>query len=213
MIANEELNFLNNIKDNISIIFDVGCRDCSAFTSLEKEVHYFDPRIDFINALKSQPNNNTKSIFNTFGLSDEEKNIEYDKGVESFFDRSSSIGVKGEKIMLEVKKANEYVINNDITHIDFLKIDTEGFELKVLKGFEDFLRNISIIQFEYGGTYIDAKITLKEIINYLKQYGFENFSYLRSNTLEPITDYKDHYQYSNIVCFNNLLKNENIIYN
>ena len=45
MIINEELFFLNSIKDYINIIFDVGCRDCSAFTSLEKEVHYFDPSL------------------------------------------------------------------------------------------------------------------------------------------------------------------------
>jgi FkbM family methyltransferase len=209
MITSNETQFLSSIEDNINVIFDVGCRDCSTFTSLKKEVHYFDPREDFIDILKNQPNNNTKAIFNAFGLSDKEETIEYDKDVESFFDRSSSIGRNGEKIMLEVKKANEYIIDNNITHIDFLKIDTEGFELKVLKGFENFLKNISIIQFEYGGTYIDAKITLEEVINYLKQYGFENFSYLRPNTLEPITDYTDHYQYSNIVCFNN----ENTLHN
>jgi FkbM family methyltransferase len=209
MITSNETQFLSSIEDNINVIFDVGCRDCSIFTSLKKEVHYFDPREDFIDILKNQPNNNTKAIFNAFGLSDKEETIEYDKDVESFFDRSSSIGRNGEKIMLEVKKANEYIIDNNITHIDFLKIDTEGFELKVLKGFENFLKNISIIQFEYGGTYIDAKITLEEVINYLKQYGFENFSYLRPNTLEPITDYTDHYQYSNIVCFNN----ENTLHN
>lgn len=206
MITDGELLFLDNIKDNIDIIFDVGCRDCSAFTSLEKEVHYFDPRVDFIKTLKNQPNNNTKSIFNTFGLSDTDEIIEYNTSFESFFDRSSTIGNRNNnfKVMLEVKNAKDYIIKNNIINIDFLKIDTEGFEFKVLKGFKDSLNIVKIIQFEYGGTYLDSKNTLKEVIEYLKLYNFDNFSYLKPGRLDPVTNYSDHYQLSNIVCFNSL---------
>ena len=204
MITNEEISFLNRIKNDINVIFDVGCRDYSIFTLLKKEVHYFDPREDFINLLKTQSNSNTKPIFNSFGLSDVSESIEYNTGFESFFDRSSTIGHRknNSKVILNVKTAKSYIIENNITYIDFLKIDTEGYELKVLKGFEEFLKNVKIIQFEYGGTYLDANITFKEVIDYLKLYGFTDFSYLKINGLVPITEYSDHYGYSNIVCFN-----------
>ena len=60
---------------------------------------------------------------------------------------------------------------NNIKNIDFLKIDTEGYELNVLKGFEDFLENIKIVQFEYGGTFLDNNTKLIDVINYLKEKG------------------------------------------
>ena len=42
--TNGEEKFFMDIKDNINIIFDVGCRSDSAFINFNGEVHYFDPR-------------------------------------------------------------------------------------------------------------------------------------------------------------------------
>jgi hypothetical protein len=101
-----------------------------------------------------------------------------------------------------LKKGKDYIINNNIKNIDFLKIDTEGYELKVLEGFEDYLSNIKIIQFEYGGTFLDNNTKLFDIIYYLEKYGFHKFSYLTNYGLVALTDFNDHYQYCNIVCVN-----------
>ena len=91
---------------------------------------------------------------------------------------------------------------NKITSVDFIKIDTEGYELHVLKGFEERIANVNIIQFEYGGTFLDNKTKLIDVINYLKEYGFHKFAYLTGSGLYLITDFTDHYQYCNIVCLN-----------
>ncbi len=106
------------------------------------------------------------------------------------------------KILLDIKKGYDYVINNNIQNIYFLKIDTEGYELNVLKGFGDFLKNIKIIQFEYGGTFLDNNIKLIEVKEYLEQHGFYKFSYLTNDGPKIITEFYDHYQYCNIVCIN-----------
>jgi hypothetical protein len=129
---------------------------------------------------------------------------------ESFYDRINSCGTSDDsnKILLYIKKGKDYVINKNIETIDFLKIDTEGYELNVLIGFDDFLENIKIIQFEYGGTFLDNNKKLIDVINYLEQKGFYKFSYLTSYGTEIITDFTDHYQYCNIVCIN---KNSNFI--
>ena len=65
----------------------------------------------------------------------------------------------------------------DLEVIDYLKIDTEGAELMVLKGAEKCLKNQSIncIQVEYGGTYDDAGITVDDVINYLDQFNYKEF--------------------------------------
>jgi hypothetical protein len=84
-----------------------------------------------------------------------------------------------------------------------MKIDTEGFELDVLQGFGDYLtNNVKIIQFEYGGTYLDKNIKLCDVISYLTAKGFGKFCYLSSTEFSPITDVADHYKYCNIVCVN-----------
>lgn len=101
-----------------------------------------------------------------------------------------------------LKKSYNYVIDNNIHNIDFLKIDTEGYELNVLKGFDHFLENINIIQFEYGGTFLDNNVKLIDVIHYLERNGFYKFSYLTNNGAELIKDFSDHYQYCNIVCIN-----------
>jgi len=38
------------------------------------------------------------------------------------------------------------------------QIDTEGDELNVILGFEDYIKKIKIIQFEYGGCFTPLKI-------------------------------------------------------
>lgn len=58
-----------------------------------------------------------------------------------------------------------------IKHVDFIKIDTEGHELAVIKGAKESLQKqrIDLIQFEYGGTYKDARTTLKSIYKLLSK--------------------------------------------
>lgn len=202
--TNGEEKFFMNIKDNINIIFDVGCRSDSEFINFCGEVHYFDPVNEFIEKLKIQKNLNKVSYFNNFGLGDLNKEIYYYPKYQSFYNRINSCHISDDanKKLLHIKKGDEYVIQKNIKNIDFLKIDTEGYELNVLKGFDNFLQNIKIIQFEYGGTFLDNNTKLIDVKEYLEQKGFQKFSYLTNNGTQIITDFNDHYQYCNIVCMN-----------
>jgi FkbM family methyltransferase len=58
--------------------------------------------------------------------------------------------------------------------IDYLKIDTEGSELNILKGAKKYLENkkINVIQTEYGGTFDDAGYTVSDLVYYLKQFNY-----------------------------------------
>jgi FkbM family methyltransferase len=202
--TNGEEQFFINIKDKINVIFDVGCRKDSEFINFNGEVHYFDPINNFIEDLKNQKNINKKSYFNNFGLGNENDEIYYYPKYESFYDRIKSCGISDDlnKKLLIIKKGKDYVINKNIETIDFLKIDTEGYELNVLRGFDNFLENIKIIQFEYGGTFLDNNIKLIDVIKYLQNKNFYKFAYLNNNDPIIITDFSDHYQYCNIVCIN-----------
>ena len=65
----------------------------------------------------------------------------------------------------------------DLDVIDYLKIDTEGAELSILKGSESLLKRekISCIQLEYGGAYEDAGYTVKDVVEYLGSSGYKEF--------------------------------------
>ena len=54
-----------------------------------------------------------------------------------------------------------------IEEIALLKIDTEGNELAVLQGAVETLPRIKTIQFEYGGTAVDARIYLRDFFDLL----------------------------------------------
>lgn len=208
--TNGEYTFFMSIKDNIDVIFDVGCRSDSEYTEFKGIVHYFDPVNNFIEILKKKQNINRNSFFNNFGLGNENKELYYYPKYESFYDRINSCKQSDDdnKILLSIKKGKDYVLNNNIQTIDFLKIDTEGYELNVLQGFDDFLQNVKIIQFEYGGTFLDNNLRLIDVIQYLEKNGFHKFSYLTANGPVYITDFRDHYKYCNIVCIN---KNSNFV--
>lgn len=202
--TNGEILFYNKIKSKICVIFDVGCRTDSLFTNFHGEVHYFDPVPEFIQELSNKNNSNSKSYFNSFGLGNENGHTFYYPKYQSFLNRTNSCKISDEnnKIILNITKSKDYVLNNNIKIIDFIKIDTEGYELNVLMGFEELLELVKIIQFEYGGTFLDNNVKLKDIVLYLKKYGFDDFSYLSTNGTEKILNFDDHYQYCNIVCFN-----------
>lgn len=67
-----------------------------------------------------------------------------------------------------------YIKEKSIDHIDFLKIDVEGWEYFVLKGFGTMLspRSISVIQFEYGYTHGDVHTLMKDFYALLVARGY-----------------------------------------
>ena len=202
--TNGEFRFYTSIRNKINTIFDVGSRSDSEFTSFNGVVHYFEPVKEFIDMLASQKNENSSKYFNNFGLGNENTEIFYYPRYQSFYDRVISChhSDASNKVLLKIRKAKDYIVEHNIAEIDFVKIDTEGYELNVMQGFEDYLSRIKILQFEYGGTFLDNKIKLIDVIHYLESYGFHKFSYLIPEGTSLITDFTDHYKYCNIVCIN-----------
>jgi len=65
---------------------------------------------------------------------------------------------------------DNFCIKNKIETIDFLKIDTEGSELEVLKGAKDLIESnkIKIIQFEFNEMNVISRVFLKDYYSSLR---------------------------------------------
>lgn len=134
-MSETEVSFFNSIRDKSNIIFDVGSYNDSIFVQSDGEVHYFEPYPEYLTQLQQLPNNNQKSFFNCFGLSDENTFFDFWVNSYSFVERPHSTGAP---VRCELRRGDEYCKENQIEEIDFLKIDVECMETKVFRGFVDF---------------------------------------------------------------------------
>jgi FkbM family methyltransferase len=94
---------------------------------------------------------------------------------------------------IDVQTLDDYCANNNITHVDFLKIDVEGHELDVLAGASSLLKRgaISALQFEFGGCNIDTRTYFRDFYKLLEPLGF-SIHVIRSNgDLARITRYRE----------------------
>lgn len=166
----------------IHTIFDVGANvgEWSKYVASKlplAEIHAFEPVEETYERLKI----NTKSLStlksNNFALSDKKEDIQFNYyPTGSFFSSiyDNQLGKEAQKLTIACIRGDHYCLENDIEQIDFLKIDTEGSEHKVLKGFSRMLSEgkIKIIQFEYGDMCIDSGFLLKDYFQLLESYDF-----------------------------------------
>jgi hypothetical protein len=90
----------------------------------------------------------------------------------------------------------------NINHLDLLKIDIEGSELAALRGLGEQLEPllVEVIQFEYGGTALDAGITLRDLYQLLCERGYVIAKLLpRALELRSYQPWMEHYAYANYV--------------
>lgn len=72
-----------------------------------------------------------------------------------------------------VERGDDYCDRNGVTHIDFLKVDVEGAEFEVLRGFERLFSagQIDVVQFEYGPLALAVKTPLKDFFDFFSNAG------------------------------------------
>lgn len=109
--------------------------------------------------------------------------------------------------VVRIDSLDQFCIDKHIDHIGFLKIDTEGNELNVLKGAHGMIKNAKIdaMQIEYGGTYIEARTLLKDVFELFKGTEYSIFK-MFPNGIRRITEYSEqleNFQYANYLAIRN----------
>lgn len=91
-----------------------------------------------------------------------------------------------------------------ISHVDMLKIDAEGSDLKVLQGARQMLKAkaIDVVQFEYNAPWAAAGSTLQFAFSMLRGFGYEVFLLQngRMCIIEP-REVGEYFRYSNFVAY------------
>jgi FkbM family methyltransferase len=211
--TNGEFDFMKKNKKDFEIIFDVGA-NIGEWTALvsktipEAKIYSFEPSGQTFKTLSQNTFPENVKIFN-LGLGEKTGVIDFfiyenDSTLNSAFNRD----LENNNLHAHVDKANfqtldSFCVQQNIDKISFLKIDTEGNELSVLKGAEQYLINgkVKAIQFEYGGTYIDAKYLLKDVFTFFKDKPYTLYKMMQHD-LEECSVYNaefENFQYANYI--------------
>ncbi len=216
MQTNGESHVIRHLIKSKMTVLDVGAhvgdwtREILRINNHVK-IYAFEPIVQNYQELRKKfEANRTVSTFN-LALSDNSSNDSmffYDtpkaSKLSSFFHRpilDSSLHAIPHEIMVTTITLDAFCKQHKMHHIDFLKIDTEGAEFRILKGAKDMLARqaISFIQFEYGGTYKDANVTLKKVYGYLTALEYHIFR-ISPAKLIYLQEWKpsfENYRYSN----------------
>lgn len=133
-------------------------------------------------------------------------------GTISFFEEPNA-GVKS-SVVQDFASGNAVKIEAKITRldvevpahgwdsVDYVKIDTEGFDYQVLTGMEGLLeqKKIGFIQFEYNQPWANTNSTLLGAFGLLKKYGYVYYL-IHSNGLYELdySKYHEYFRYSNFL--------------
>lgn len=209
-------------KNKKAIIFDVGAnvgKYSSNLASIYSKslVYSFEPNINTFNLLSKNVEMLNVIIPINIGLSDKKKESEiftYLNDLNSehaslykevFTDLHSEDKIISVKIVLD--SLDEFCNNYKIDSIDFLKIDTEGNELDVLKGGIKMINEgkIKIIQFEFNEMNIISRVFLKDFYQILKDYRIYRLSEKRLIPLYQYDSTNEIFKFQNMLAIHHTL--------
>ncbi len=188
--------FKNN---NISVLIDVGSHKGEYINSIKKKfkiqtIYGFEPNPDIFKILKKKIIDKNIYIFNC-GISEKRGTINFYKNLESSSSSANKLNKESKyykkkyfllnffnsneveiKIDIDVIRLDEFYKSEKLKEIDLIKIDTEGFELKVLKSLGDKIHNIKMVHFEHHfDDMVIKNYKLTDIHNYLIKKEFVKF--------------------------------------
>ena len=185
--SNGELRFLQMMSCiHPRCVFDVGAHEGQWTLRLlamypQCTVHAFEIMPSSFQKLKQATAAlSAQVVLNPWGLSDSPGHVElYASDDDS--STATAYPIRGvaehdafytTRLQGTVRRASDYVRGHRIETVDLLKIDVEGMDLRVIKGFGDELRRVRVIQFEYGVFNISSRDLLGDFWVYLTDRGY-----------------------------------------
>ena len=128
-------------------------------------------------------------------------------GMASLYDRNLiNTGIKFNHIeIVNMIQLDGWVKTNQV-YPDFIKIDAEGSELSILQGALQTLKQVKAVQFEFGGTAIDARVYFKDFWTLFTKLNFTIYRYSPKGLLKisNYTEKEESFEYMNYVAVSDL---------
>jgi len=218
MATNGEMRLLKEVAGNIRVAFDVGANvgDWTAtllsLSGADIRVHAFEPCPSARARLLERAFPSSVSV-HPVGLSSTARQASMHvhgeaRGTNSLYDRQGleagwGIESSGATEVVALETIDGFRREHRIERVDFVKIDTEGHEVDVLEGAGESLREgaLRIVQFEYGGTYIDSRRLLKDVFDLTSPLDYTIFLVAPDGLVAyPRYDQRlENFQYKNFV--------------
>ena len=212
------------LPDN-AVIFDVGCSYGDYTEELIRKmgdspytVHCFDAVEDFCNIQRNSFGKLPHIRINNIALGNRKGEIvffrinapgnEPAEGCSSLWLRPEFITNKWPYVptLVKMETLDNYIAENNITHIDLMKMDVEGAEFLIFQGGINMFKEemVNIIQFEYNLTLKDAGFFMADITNYISQFNYCLCDFLENKfiKLNPST-FPDDFGHHNYFLINN----------
>lgn len=177
-----EIELLKTIIKDDSIVFDVGARDSNLPLINNNATYYLFEPIKWNYERLNQRFFDYKNVnIITEGLSDIKEETSIYLESESIHKRFNFNYIwnivkpdrvaNGETEKINCNTLKKFIDDNNISRIDVLKIDVEGYEYKVLKGLYEHMNMVQHILFEYSiGTYTSSNVTLMDVLKLLTEF-------------------------------------------
>jgi FkbM family methyltransferase len=185
------------------LVIDVGANEGDYSSTLleccpNAKVYAIEPHPQTFKLLEAKAARNNFKAFN-MGFSDIAGTMQlFDRVAEGGGTQHASLyrgviedlhKVEAESVEVQICTLDSFVVSQGISHINLLKIDTEGNELKVLLGATQILaRNlVDIIQIEFNEMNTISRVFFKDFFELLK--GYDCYRLLPDGLL-PIPQYR-----------------------
>jgi FkbM family methyltransferase len=199
----------------IKTIFEVGARygdESAQLSSIfnNATIYSFECNPLTIEQCRSKLSKHPNIIFFDYGLGLNNEELPFfsymhnNDGASSLLKRIDFKETQQQTGIVKIKKLSEFVFENNISEIDLLCMDVQGYELNILKGSEDFIKNIKyvimeepkeIINTQYLPEGVHSKYlnspTSAEIREFMEKNGFIILERLSENGIEDNVLYKN----------------------
>ncbi len=189
------------------VIFDVGANRGEfvqmAFTEFarsELTIHAFEPSEAAFAQLSGRFANRIEVVLNNTALGSEagEQTLYYDVAgseLSSLYPRRvehHGIQTTGSE-QVRVETLDSYCAKCGVAHVDLLKLDVEGHELRVLEGAAQMFerKQIAMVSFEFGGCNVDSRTYFRDFFHFFEARRMHLARVTAFGNLHPIPRYDE----------------------
>ena len=210
-------SFLKHLEiDKIKTIFEVGARYGDESINLKNtfpssKIYSFECNPNTVKKCKKKLNNKNNIYFFDFGLGDKNTTLPFYSYIKDNYDGPSSFlkridfkHTQKQTGLINIKRLDLFLEDKNIDNIDLLCMDVQGYELNVLKGSGNFIKNINYIIMEEPSKIINSKFlpkgmhskyinapSHKEIKDFIKKNNFKKIERIKENAIEDNVMYKN----------------------